>query len=203
MKEIPSHKLNLRNDIVYEVNSQTPFTGNEVQHYDTGEILFKACYKDGKREGESISYYFSGQWNFKGKYKKGKLNGPYEEYYENGQLETKSTYKNGLEDGTSETYYENGQLKNKVPYKNGALDGTFKTYYYQLFHTEYPLGESRAAGHRVPRWPGAPWPRRAGRLRSAPGAAGRSTPRCCQRSSAPSTSISRNLQFCLLSKISP
>ena len=45
MKEIPSDKLNVRNDIVYEINSQTPFTGNEVQYYDTGEILFKAATK--------------------------------------------------------------------------------------------------------------------------------------------------------------
>ena len=43
MKEIPSDKLNVRNDIVYEINSQTPFTGNEVQYYETGEIEFKFC----------------------------------------------------------------------------------------------------------------------------------------------------------------
>ena len=51
MKEIPSDKLNVRNDIVYEINSQTPFTGYEVQHYTTGEIEFKVCYKDGVEDG--------------------------------------------------------------------------------------------------------------------------------------------------------
>jgi len=34
MKELPSHKVNVRNNIAYEVNSQTPFTGFVVANYD-------------------------------------------------------------------------------------------------------------------------------------------------------------------------
>ena len=79
MKEIPSDKLNVRNDIVYEINSQTPFTGNEVQHYDTGEILFKAATKTVSKKVNHL-ILFSGQWNFKANYKKGELNGPYEQF---------------------------------------------------------------------------------------------------------------------------
>ena len=83
MKEISPNQSNIRNDIVYEVNSQTPFTGFVVQHYDTGGILFKACYKDGHKKG-IISYYLVVNGISK-LIKKRELNGPYESYYENGQ----------------------------------------------------------------------------------------------------------------------
>ena len=93
MKETPSHKLNSRNNLVYEIDSHTPFTGNEIEHYDTGEILMRTAYKDGKLEGERILYYLSGQCNSKSHFNKGKLNGSYEIYYENGQLRNKTDKK--------------------------------------------------------------------------------------------------------------
>ena len=65
MKELPSDKLNVRNDIAYEVNSQSPFTGIAVRHYDKGEIMEKTCYKDGLQDGESIYFYLTGQWKLK------------------------------------------------------------------------------------------------------------------------------------------
>jgi len=92
MKEISPNKLNFRNEIAYEINSHTPFTGYVIKHYDDGEMYYKNCYKDGQLEGESISYYSSGQWKAKVNYKKGEPNGPYEFYYENGQLRSKGEY---------------------------------------------------------------------------------------------------------------
>ena len=58
MKEISPNQSNIRNNIVYEVNSQTPFTGFVVEHYDTGGIQFKSCYKDGVPNGPYESYFF-------------------------------------------------------------------------------------------------------------------------------------------------
>ena len=92
MKEVPSDKLNVRNDIVYEINSQTPFTGFVVANYDTAGISFKICYKDGVKDG------------------------PYEIYHENSQLKAKSTYKDDKPEGSYEFYHENGQLKEKRTY---------------------------------------------------------------------------------------
>ena len=40
-KEIPSDQLVERQGITYEVNSQTPFSGSVVEHYDNGQVEFR------------------------------------------------------------------------------------------------------------------------------------------------------------------
>ena len=119
MKEISPNQSNIRNNIVYEVNSQTPFTGFVIKHYDTAGIHFKICYKDGVEDGPWEYYYKNGQLEEKGTYKNKKRNGPWETYHDNGQLKEKGTYKDDNLDGPEEFYYENGQLKEKTFYKDG------------------------------------------------------------------------------------
>ena len=38
-KEVPHDQLVKRNGLSYEVNSQTPFTGEAVAHYENGQLL--------------------------------------------------------------------------------------------------------------------------------------------------------------------
>ena len=103
-KEVTYDSLVSRNGIAYEVNSQTPYTGEVVKLFENGQLEKKASYLDGM------------------------MNGPFESYYENSQLEEKSIYKNGIIDGPYESYYKNGQLRTKGVIKNGSFTGEYDAY---------------------------------------------------------------------------
>lgn len=103
-KEVAYDSLVSRNGIAYEVNSQTPYTGEVVKLFENGQLEKKASYLDGM------------------------MNGPFESYYENSQLEEKSIYKNGIIDGPYESYYKNGQLRTKGVIKNGSFTGEYDAY---------------------------------------------------------------------------
>jgi len=117
--EVPSDKLQDRNGVYYEVNSQTPFTGIAVDYYENGQLKERGNYKDGEREGTVELYYPSGQLFVTGNLKDGERDGLYENYRANGQLNEKTNYKDGEADGLYETYFENGQLEFKSNYKDG------------------------------------------------------------------------------------
>jgi len=118
-KEINSDQLVERNGIIYEVNSQIPFSGREVHYHENFQLQGKGNFKDGERHGPLEYYYENGQLEAKANYKDGELNGPLENYHENGQLEAKANYKDGELNGLWESYYENGELVSKYCYRNG------------------------------------------------------------------------------------
>ena len=128
-KEIPFDQLVERGGLVYEVNSQTPFSGRVVSYYYNGQLGFKHNYKDGLQDGLSEEYTESGQLERKGSYKDGKEDGPYESYFESGQLEKKTSYKDGKEDGLFVSYFKDGHIYHKGNYKDGEPDGLLKWYF--------------------------------------------------------------------------
>ena len=83
--EYSKEQLVERGGLIYEVNSQIPFTGSNEWFYEDGQLQRKRNYKDGKEDGL------------------------YESYHENGQLKSKRNYKDGKEEGLSENYDENGK----------------------------------------------------------------------------------------------
>ena len=103
-KEVPSYKLVERRGIIYEVNSQTPFTGSSVGYYENGELQSR----ENRKNGES--------------------NGLFEHFYDNGQLEIRGNLKNGLHDGLWEYFDENGDLTKTEEYKDGEQDGLWKSF---------------------------------------------------------------------------
>ena len=49
--EIPPIELVVKQGIVYEVNSTTPFTGSEVSYHENGQLELRGNYKNGKQDG--------------------------------------------------------------------------------------------------------------------------------------------------------
>ena len=101
-----------RQGLVYQVNSDTPFTGLVVSYYDNGQYEYKKNLKDGKQHGLYEKFYENGQLEDKRNYKDGKQHGPFERFYENGQLEGKGNWKDG-EAGSFERFDEDGNLMEK------------------------------------------------------------------------------------------
>ena len=115
-KEISLDRIVERNDLAYEVNSQTPYNGKALIYFDNGQVEYQVTYKNGELVKKE-SYYENGQLQYKGVFENGE-HIKEEGYYENGQLQHKGAYKND-ELVKGELYYENGQLQYKGLFENG------------------------------------------------------------------------------------
>jgi len=56
-RKINEKQLQNRNEVYYEINQPTPYTGKIVNYYENCQIETKENYKDGKKEGKTIKYY--------------------------------------------------------------------------------------------------------------------------------------------------
>ena len=75
-----------RYDLTYEVNSQSPYTGEVIDVYNNGQRRSQINYKDGKKHGRYIEYYKNGQLMWEGNYKDNKKHDTWI-YREEGQGE--------------------------------------------------------------------------------------------------------------------
>lgn len=128
-KEIDISQISMRNGLMYEVNSTSPFTGLAIKKNSNEQYLLKSSYSDGKKDGETIEYFQNGQIKLQENYSKGLMDGIKESYYENGQLTERAKYSNGILNGTYEDYYENGKPKSKIEYKDGKKNGMYEDFY--------------------------------------------------------------------------
>ena len=126
-KEIPYENLVTRQGILYEVNSQTPFTGLSVVYHKNGQLEWRGNHKDGKEDGLHERYYKNGQLEWRENYKNGKLHGLYENYWSNGQLLEKINFINGLrQDGIYNSFDRLGNLSGTEIYRDGKIEGVRK-----------------------------------------------------------------------------
>jgi len=144
--DIPPKELEERQGLMYEANSQIPYSGLIKRHFRNGQTKFIGNYKDGKKEGLWECYYKNGQLASKGNYIDGKLNGLIEFYNEDGQLDVtgnmiddkreglwksyhsgswsgllwgQGNYKDDKREGVWMFFDGNGQLENQMEYVNG------------------------------------------------------------------------------------
>ena len=94
------------------------------EFYSSGELQSRGNYQPksdgGKKHGLHEFFYESGQLVTKENFKDGKLDGLSETYHENGQLISTSKFKDGEYDGLFfHKNFENGQLIYEICYKNG------------------------------------------------------------------------------------
>ena len=120
-KEVDISKKQVRNGIVYVVNSDTPFTGTMVGKYPNGQIKVMEEFKDGKYQGEQFYYYENEQKEEKIFYVNGFPEGEYIKYYPNGNIAYTGKYINGLKDGPWSLYSDNNTLLVTQHYDKGNL----------------------------------------------------------------------------------
>ena len=103
-----------RQDIKYQVNSNTPFSGNYIWYVDFC-VEEAGSYKNGKLHGYLEGYYGCGvAYAYKMYYRKGLEHGEYQEWNEEGWLSMEGQYVDGKADGEW-TGYEYG-LKSWTEY---------------------------------------------------------------------------------------
>ena len=91
-KTIDVDKLVERGGLLYEVNSDKPFSGEGVSYYSNGQKKSEVTFKDGKEDGLSSSWWENGQKKSEVTFKDGKEDGFFTYWYENGQKEYEGTY---------------------------------------------------------------------------------------------------------------
>lgn len=134
-----------RNDVLYEPNSEVPFTGFIKKVYkntqidlmirvSSGELVEIERWKEngipifsvGIIKGSmDLSNIPSGMDALDDKL----FNGLTRFWFSNGQIMLESNYKNGKRDGLTRSWYENGNPKVEESYKDGLKDGNAKSWF--------------------------------------------------------------------------
>ena len=143
-EEVPSDQLVERQDIMYKINTTTPFTGRSTDYYENGQLWSISNYKNGKCHGQQESYFENGQLYDIFACKNGDLHGFYEEYYINGQLEYRGYWEyqellgrperydiNGkdISNDSFVKYFHNGNIHSEGNYKDGREHGRVVFYH--------------------------------------------------------------------------
>ena len=88
-------KLQMRDELWYIPNEDTPFTGRAAEFHENGQKKSERNFKDGKLDGLSTRWYENGQKKSKLNFKDGKLDGLSTSWYENGQKKSENNNKVG------------------------------------------------------------------------------------------------------------
>ncbi len=78
---------------------------------------------NGQADGMWYEWYSSGQLRFRARWREGKGHGEWEYFYENGQVRSRTVYAEDLPQGIEESYHLNGELKSEIVYVNGRRHG--------------------------------------------------------------------------------
>lgn len=120
----------VRHNVIYLINSTTPYTGNLISYHSNGQVERTAYVKDGNLEGTVKYYEYNGALSKTMDFNNGRANGYEVEYFTtNNTIYKKNLYKNGRLNGLSTHYHANGNIKGEYNYKDGVLNGLTKRYY--------------------------------------------------------------------------
>jgi len=94
VQTVDMSKLVVRDELLYEINSETPFTGVVVGKYENGQKAGEVTIKDGKPEGPTTEWYKNGQKSSESIWKDGEVASD-TRWHKNGQKKSETTYKDG------------------------------------------------------------------------------------------------------------
>lgn len=135
--------LQSRNGVAYQVNQETPFSGDFEQKFDNGQKAIKITFKDGKKNGTATEWYYNGEKRSEESYNNGVANGLMTQWYYNGQKSEQITLKNGEENGTVSEWYNNGQKRLVANYTAGKHSDGIMTGWYENGNSCNQTVESR------------------------------------------------------------
>ena len=126
---VNSDELEVRENVVYLKNSDSPYTGKSFEFHDNGQKKSEDNFKDGKPHGIVFSWYENGQKETEANFKDGKEDGPLGSWHENGQKKLEGNFKDGKMDGLVVSWHENGQKLVEGNLKDGKPDGLSVTWH--------------------------------------------------------------------------
>ena len=112
-------------NVLFEKNSDKPFSGIIFGNYSDNTKSFILNVKDGKLHGKVESWFKNGQKQYELEYQDGLLNGDCQEWYENGSLRFKSLFIKNFPEGKFEMINDQGKSKFQVNYLGGKKNGQY------------------------------------------------------------------------------
>ena len=105
------NNLEIREDIIYLKNSDTPYTGKYFILHNNGKKKAEGKRKDGKEVGLSVVWYKNGQKSLEITFKNGKMNGPSTRWHKNGNKSAESIFKDDeVIEGSQKYWKSEGEL---------------------------------------------------------------------------------------------
>lgn len=95
--------------------------GPSHTYYETGELLEKTDWQQGKQEGNFEVFFKTGEPYFRCKMSNNMRNGLCLTYFQNGKVELESHYKNGLHHGEWKYYKETGEFLYTLIFDEGKI----------------------------------------------------------------------------------
>jgi hypothetical protein len=105
----------------YTIDTLGYIQGEHVVKKETGEVISKCNYKDGRLDGEYTTWYSNGQLECICYCVQNKLHGEYRAWYENGVMMEQTYYKEGVRHGLCKKWDKQGNLIISRYYINGKL----------------------------------------------------------------------------------
>ena len=116
--------LVVKDEIVFEADSNKHANGLLRVYYKDGSIKTEVPLRNGRSSGLEKKYYRSGTLATAIMFHHGKENGMAIKYYPTGLPEYETNFKHGYEEGSSKAYYPDGKLKSEIFFKHGeAMQG--------------------------------------------------------------------------------
>lgn len=128
-KRIDKDKLQFRNGLAYEVNSDKPFSGIARDYYPNSKALSsEEEFNGGKQDGKSLYYYSNGQLSGEKYFQSGNRTGSWKFWYGNGQKSDEEYFENDQRTGTWRVWDQSGQLEHEIQFNPKKLTATEKYY---------------------------------------------------------------------------
>jgi antitoxin component YwqK of YwqJK toxin-antitoxin module len=108
-----------KEELLYLLNTTTPYSGWAKLTYRNGQIKALAHYKKGKSDGPVIEWHEGGGKKGQGQFSDGIKQGVWTSWHKDGKKEAEGEYKAGQKDGIWITWSENRKKMEKVAYQVG------------------------------------------------------------------------------------
>lgn len=95
--------------------------GEYLQYYNTGELMAKKNFVNGKEDGKAVTYYETGELKEVQFYLNGKVNGNDTVFYKSGKKRYTSQYSDNLKNGVFQRWSESDSLEFETIYKMDSI----------------------------------------------------------------------------------
>ena len=92
---VDADRLEYRDGVAYELNSDKPFEGKAVHRYPDGKARVESHYKAGQQHGWVRDFYPDGELQSEGRKEKGRFHGKVFYYHQNGEIKRQMNFVHG------------------------------------------------------------------------------------------------------------
>ena len=103
-------------------------TEESVGVNESGEIVYKGGFKNGKPEGEWTTFFADGKPRWKGTKRDGLNHGPFSMWYPSGRKKMDGSFSKGEKDGSEISWHLNGMKWHQRFFSQGTPVGLWKTW---------------------------------------------------------------------------